>query len=149
MRVVAGLVAATLASASALAADVTVVTPPAGVHALILTHLPQCWDPAVLKDIALRFAHQDAVIVHSGLSIVGFDNTAETKFKGRPSLVDVRYCVGRAWLSNGIASEVVYIIEGPMKGPFSVGWAVESCLPAFDPYRVYDGNCRSIRADGV
>jgi len=60
-------------------------------------------------------------------------------------VVDVRYCIGRAWLSNGSASEVVYIIEGPMKGLFSIGWAVESCLPPFDPYRVYDGNCRSIR----
>jgi hypothetical protein len=145
MRAVAGLVAAALVSTSASAADVVVQPPPPGVNALVLTHLPQCWDPAVLKDIARKFADQDVVIIHSGLSIVGIDNTFETRFKGRPSLVDVRYCVARAWMSNGLVSEVVYIIEGPMKGPFSLGWAVESCLPAFDPYRVYDGNCRSIR----
>ncbi len=149
MRIAAGLAAAVLVSTGVLAADVTVLVPQPAVNALILTHLPQCWDPAVLRDISRKFSEQDAVIIHSGLAIVGFDSTLETGFKGRPSLVDVRYCVGRAWLNNGLASEVVYIIEGPMKGPFSVGWAVESCLPAFDPYRVYDGNCRSIRIDGT
>ena len=57
----------------------------------------------------------------------------------------MRYCTGTAAFDTGKKSEVVFIIEGPMKGKYGIGWAVESCLPGFDPYRVYDGNCRSIR----
>jgi hypothetical protein len=146
MRIVAGIVAAALVTTSALAADVTVYRPLAAVGIAVGIHaLPDCADPGVLKDIARKFTAQDAVIIKSGLAIVGIDRTRQTKFKDGPSLTDVRYCTGVAWLSNGRTSEVVYIIEGPMKGPFSLGWAVESCLPSFDPYRVYDGNCRSIR----
>jgi hypothetical protein len=144
MRLVAGFAAAALFATNALAADVVYVPVPATAVAL-LNLLPDCADPAVLRDITRKFSVQDARLIKSGLAIVGIDQTRQTRFKDGPSLTDVRYCTGTAWLSNGRASEVVYIIEGPMKGPFSLGWAVESCLPAFDPFRVYDGNCRSIR----
>jgi hypothetical protein len=141
MRILAGLLAGAMLATNAAAADLRVYVPPA----VVVSHVPDCADPAVLSDIARKFAFQDAVIIHSGLVIVAIDRTRQTRFKGAPSLVDVRYCTGIARLSNGRSSEVVYIIEAPMKGLFSLGWAVESCLPPFDPYRVYDGNCRSIR----
>ena len=41
--------------------------------------------------------------------------------------------------------QVVYIIEGPMKGTFSIGWNVESCVVGYDPWHVYEARCRSIR----
>jgi hypothetical protein len=146
MRILAGCIAAALVSTSALAADVRVYQPlPPRTVTLGLHALPDCADPGVLKDVARKFSAQDAVLIKSGLAIVGIERTRQTRFKDGPSLTDVRYCTGVAWLSNGRSSEVVYIIEGPMKGPFSLGWAVESCLPGFDPFRVYDGNCRSIR----
>jgi hypothetical protein len=144
MRILASLVAAGLLTTSAAAADLILVAP-RPVAVIAHSHMPDCSDAAVLKDIARKFAAQDARIIHSGLAIVGVEGTRQTKFKDGPSLTDVRYCLGVALLSNGRTSEVVYIIEAPMKGPFSLGWAVESCLPPFDPYRVYDGNCRSIR----
>ncbi len=144
MRIVAGLVAAALASTSALAADV--IYAPRPVIGFVAVHaLPDCGDPGVLKDVARKFAFQDGVLTKAGLAIVEIEQTRQTRFKDGPSLTDVRYCTGVAWLNNGRRSEVVYIIEGPMKGPFSLGWAVESCLPGYDPFRVYDGNCRSIR----
>jgi hypothetical protein len=141
MRILASFVIGALVTTSAAAADLVIVAPQPVVH----SHMPDCSDPAVLRDIARKFAAQDAHIIHSGLAIVGVEGMHQTRFKGRPSLTDVRFCIGVALLSNGRTSEVVYIIEAPMKGPFSLGWAVESCLPPFDPYRVYDGNCRSIR----
>ena len=147
MRVSAclGIIAAACsAAAGASAADFgpIYVAP----SAAILGHaLPPCTEPGVLKDIARKFAYGDARVVRSGLTIVGIDGVRETNYKDGPSLTNVRYCTGTAWFDSGKPSEVVFIIEGPMKGKYAIGWAVESCLPGFDPYRVYDGNCRSIR----
>jgi hypothetical protein len=147
MRVSAflGLVAAaSSAAASASAADFGPII--AAPSAAYFGHaLPPCTDPGVLKDIARKFAYGDARVVHSGLTIVGIDGVRETRYKDGPSLTNMRYCTGTASFDSGKQSEVVFIIEGPMKGKYSIGWAVESCLPGLDPYRVYDGDCRSIR----
>jgi hypothetical protein len=135
---------AALATGAAAAADLRVVTP---APTLTLLHpFPTCDQAAVLGKIARKFADQDAVLIHSGLGIVTIDKVVQTRFKDGPSLTYVRFCTGRALLTNGRTSEVVFIVERPMKGKYSLGWAVESCLPGFDPFRVYDGNCRSIRS---
>ena len=148
MRIVAAVVAvlAALATTAAVAADLRVVAPPPA-HTFTLLHpFPECDHPSVLQKVAVKFADQDAVLIHSGLAIVSIDRVVQTRFKDGPSLTYVRFCIGRALLTNGRTSEVVFIVEWPMKGKYSIGYAVESCLPGFDPFRVYDGNCRSIRA---
>jgi hypothetical protein len=145
MRILAGLVGAALLATNAVAADLRIYAPPPTTFGGIFHPLPECTEAGVLGRVTEKFAYQDAHIIHSGLGIVGFDAIRQTGFKNGPSLTDVRYCVGRAYLTNGRASEVVFIIEGPMKGKYSLGYAVESCLPGFDPFHVYDGDCRSIR----
>src|SRR4051812_6597200 len=147
MRIVAAIVAvvAALATTVATAADLRVVVPQSRTFT-VLHPFPECDQPSVLDKIARKFADQDAVLIHSGLAIVSIDRVVQTRFKDGPSLTYVRFCVGRALLSNGRTSEVVFIVEWPMKGKYSIGYAVESCLPGFDPFRVYDGGCRSIRA---
>jgi hypothetical protein len=121
---------------------------PAGVgyHRHHYAALPTCDDPAVVSTIPEKFSYQDARIAMTGLAITGLDGIHEHAVKaGGPGLVDRRFCGGTAWLSNGSKSEVVYLIEGPKLGFASIGWHVESCLPGFDPYRVYDARCRSLR----
>jgi len=145
MRLLAAVVAAfaVFATGGASAADLRVVAPP---PTLTLLHpSPACDQPGVLGKITRKFADQDEVLIHSGLRIVSIDRIAQTRFKDGPSLTYVRFCTGRALLTNGRASEVVFIVEWPMKGKYSIGFAVESCLPGFDPFRVYDGDCRAIR----
>jgi len=138
------LLVATLAGA-AQAADYTAAPPPV-MHAPAYTTLPACDEPSVLARVTGNFAYQDAHVTLAGLAISRIDGVRERALKaGGPSLTDVRYCSGTAWLSNGRASEVVYIIEGPMKGPFSIGWNVESCVVGHDPWHVYETRCRSIR----
>ena len=111
-----------------------------GYHAL-----PACDEPGVLKRISDKFAQQDANITFTGLVIEHIGEVRERAARvGGPSLIDRRYCGATAWFSNGGTSEVVYLIEGPKLGTFSIGWSVESCLPDFDPYRVYDARCRAI-----
>jgi hypothetical protein len=143
-RILAGLLCVMLAAGTVAAADFGVTRPPVvGLHAGVL---PECSAPDVLARIVGKFAYQDARLIGSGVAIAAIDGARQKKLAaGGPSLVDVRYCTARALLSNGRTSEVVYIIEGPQKGKYSIGYAVESCLPAYDPYLVYGGGCRSIR----
>jgi hypothetical protein len=149
MRVLTGIVAAALAATSAAAADLNRPVPPpvAPAAPLAAFHhlLPACSEPAVLKDISRKFTVAEANIIHSGLAIAAIDDVRQTGATDGPSLIDRRYCSGRAWLSNGKTAEVVFLIEGPMLGKYSIGYSVDSCLPSFDPYHVYDGNCLSIR----
>jgi hypothetical protein len=136
-RILTGFLFLSALSGSALAVDGGTVWHHHG--------LPSCDAPSVIATIPERFAYQDANLIGSGIAITGIDRIHEHAVKAGPGLVDRRYCGATAWLSNGRQSEVVYIIEGPKLGFASIGWHVESCLPAYDPYRVYDAWCRSIR----
>ncbi len=107
--------------------------------------LPVCDEPGVLSKVVARFGYYDSHIIGSGLAIEHVDGIAETAANvGGPSLIPRRYCRGTAWLSGGRQSEVVYLIEF-QAGFASIHWNVQSCLPGFDPYRVYGAWCRSIR----
>jgi hypothetical protein len=107
--------------------------------------LPACDEPSVLARVSEKFAYADARILFTGLSIERFDRIRESAVKaGGPGLIDRRFCHATAWMSDGRKSEAVYLIESG-QGFASLGWHVESCLPGFDPYRVHDNWCRSIR----
>jgi hypothetical protein len=107
--------------------------------------LPACDSPDVLARVASKAAHPSIRNWDAAVLIGQVDRIRETRMAvaGR-SLIDRRYCRGEAWLSNGRKSEVVYLIEAHM-GFASIGYKVESCLPAYDPYRVYGAWCHSIR----
>jgi hypothetical protein len=108
--------------------------------------IPACDAPGVAWRISEKFSYQDAHLIHSGVAISGIDGIHE-KGVGDvwQSRITRRYCGATAWLSNGRKAEVVYVIEGPHLGTFSVGWHVESCVAGYDPFHVYDGYCRSLR----
>jgi hypothetical protein len=150
LRTLTGALLAAAIAAPAFAADygdeAAPYTPPPARHGLAHGVPPLCDEPDVISRVAGKFAHYDANVIYSGLVIEHIDGIHQTALRaGGPSLVDRRYCGGTVWLSDGRRSEVVYLIEGRKLGAFSIGWSVESCLPGFDPYRVYDGACRSIR----
>ena len=106
--------------------------------------LPACDQSDVLGRIAEKFTYADVHILFTGLAIVGFDRIRENATRaGGPSLIDRRYCKATAVMSDGRKYAVIYLIESG-QGFASIGWNVESCLPAFDPWRVYDAWCRSI-----
>jgi hypothetical protein len=107
--------------------------------------LPDCTSPAVLAKVRAKIAYGAPRVLGYPLGIEQFDGIGETALKAyEVSLIDRRYCSATAWLSNGERSEVVYLIEAT-QGFASIGWNVESCLPGYDPWRVYDAWCRSIR----
>lgn len=107
--------------------------------------LPGCDEPRVLAKVQKKIAYGAPRVLGYDLAIQAFDSISQRAVKayGR-SWINRRYCTATAWLSNGKSSEVVYLIEAK-QGFAGVGYGVQSCLPAYDPWRVYDAWCRSIR----
>ena len=148
LRILIGLVALGLLAIPAQAADYDTGygASYAGVPYHTLFHrLPVCDEAKVLAKVTNKFAYYDAHIIGSGLAIADITDIRETKVSIHgPSLIPRRYCHAVATLSNGRHSELVYLIEF-QAGFASIHWGVQSCLPGFDPYRVYGAACRSIR----
>ena len=116
-----------------------------GLHHGHRGYLPACNEAKVLSRIAERFAYADPRILHTGLVIEQIDSIQQNALRaGGPSLIDRRYCGGVAWMSDGRRSDVVYLIEAK-QGFASFSWKVESCLPAYDPQRIYGARCRAVR----
>jgi hypothetical protein len=108
-------------------------------------YLPPCDSGDVLILIRSKFAYADRTF-HWGVKIGPITDIYERPMTIRApkSLIARRYCGGTAWLTDGSRSEVYYLIES-RQGFVSIGYSVESCLPAFDPWRTYDGWCRAAR----
>jgi hypothetical protein len=107
--------------------------------------LPGCESPAVLAKVQSKIAYGSPRVLGYLLTIEQIDGIAQDDIDAHgTSLIDRRYCSATAWLSNGRKSEVVYLIEAS-QGFASIGYNVESCLPSYDRWRVYDEWCRSIR----
>jgi hypothetical protein len=107
--------------------------------------LPGCESPAVLAKVQRKIAYGSPRVLGYHLAIEQIEGIEQDDIDALgKSLIDRRYCSATAWLSNGKKSEVVYLIEAS-QGFASIGYNVESCLPSYDRWRVYDEWCRSIR----
>ncbi len=108
--------------------------------------VPLCDAQSVLNNIAKRYHTANVKTWQTGLAIGTVTKIDQVKFEpANPGLIDRRFCHARVELSNGHPSDLYYLIE-ERQGVASIGWGVEFCLPGQDPWRVYDGFCRSIRA---
>jgi hypothetical protein len=107
--------------------------------------MPPCDSPNVVARIKSKFLYAEQRTFHWGVAIDQVTDIYELPEVIRnTSLIGRRFCRGTAWLTNGRNSEVVFLIESK-QGFASIGWRVESCLPAFDPWHVYGSWCRSIK----
>jgi hypothetical protein len=107
--------------------------------------VPLCDASKVLSNIAKRYHGAQVKTWQTGLAIADVRRIEETGFKpGHPGLIDRRFCHAKVELSNGRPADLFYLIE-ERQGFASIGWGVEFCVPGQDPWRVYDGGCRSIR----
>ena len=105
--------------------------------------LPPCANSDVLGQISERAAWAEHSTWHRGWVIAKISNVGETALDPTRSHVHRRYCRGTAWLSDGRREALVYMIEAG-QGFVGVGWRVEYCLAAYDPWRVYDAWCHAI-----
>lgn len=107
--------------------------------------LPSCEAPEVLAKVQRKIAYGSPRVLGYHLAIDDIAGISQNDVKAHgKGLIDRRYCSATALLTNGKQSEVVYLIEAS-QGFASIGFNVESCLPGYDRWRVYDGWCRSIR----
>ena len=107
--------------------------------------LPPCHEPRVLKKIAEKWAWAEAHVLHTGQYVEHIDRVHQhAEEPGTPGFIDRRYCGATATLTDGRASEVVYLIE-TNQGFASHGFNVESCFPRYDPLRVHGQWCKSLR----
>lgn len=119
-------------------------------HALSPGEMPGCDDPRVLSQVQRRF-HVQATRVHHTpeLKLAGVERIRHVEdvpgYKvTRPTMINRRYCQGHALLNNGKHPQVYYLIE-QRAGFVGVSWNVEFCLAGYDPWRVHDGHCRTLR----
>lgn len=115
------------------------------VEAFAYSSYPSCGDSKVLNKISKRFnqaendtwyrgIHMDSISRPHGHDRSGFED----------SPIYRQYCHAYANLSNGKSPKVYYLIEEGM-GLAGFGWNVEFCVTGLDPWRVYDGYCRTVR----
>lgn len=105
--------------------------------------VPTCQQSSVLGDIAGRYRSVQADLWQSGLSIASVARVSETSFQPG-QLLSRRFCYAKVELSNGRPADLFYLIE-ERQGFASIGWGVEFCVAGQDPWRVFDGGCRTMR----
>jgi hypothetical protein len=107
--------------------------------------VPACDGAGVLSSIRDRFARAHSRTWRTGLSIAAIEWAGDARPGGEyPSLIGRRYCEASAVFSNGERSKVYYLIESH-QGFAGLGARVSFCLPGYDPWHVYDKDCRTVR----
>ena len=113
---------------------------------------PQCDDPGVTGKIIKRFNWAEKHTWQRGFTLdeitstrerVTHSETINAHIDEEEPLVARRYCRGHAQLSDGRHPTVLYLIEGG-QGFAGTSYNVEFCINGLDPWRVYDGHCRTI-----
>lgn len=114
-------------------------------QAFYFTQFPECYEPKVLKKVTKRFNKADRMTWHRGIYIDDISNPhGHGRYGFEESSISRRYCHAYAHLSNGTRHKVYYLIEEGM-GLAGFGWNVEFCIPKYDPWRIYDAYCRTVR----
>lgn len=107
--------------------------------------VPECTDERVLQRISSRFNAAEKRTWHRGLYVDSISRPHGHGHHGfEESSIDRLYCHAYANLSNGVTRKVHYLIEEG-QGFAGFGWNVEFCVTGLDPWKVYDGYCRTVR----
>ncbi|MBN9017089.1 MAG: hypothetical protein J0H11_06700 [Rhizobiales bacterium] len=107
--------------------------------------VPTCDQNSVLGNVAKRYHTVQTDLWQTDLSIATIRKINQTAFlPGDPGLLDRRFCHAKVELSNGRPADLFYLIE-ERQGFASIGWGVEFCVAGQDPWRVFDGGCRTVR----
>lgn len=106
-------------------------------------NVPACDDPAVLRQIARRFAHREAHFWNSSLTIQNFDRVRDVAV--RPwgdSFIPRRFCTADSYLSDGYRRTVHYSVREAL-GPIGIGSNVEWCVVGLDRNFAFAPACQA------
>jgi hypothetical protein len=117
----------------------------ASVYATAYAADPICSSPRVVKAVTSRFNWAERNTFRWGVQLGALANP-------RPNptpVLDVgviakRYCMAEALMSDGTQSTAYYVVSFG-QGFASLGNNVDSCVVGFDPWRVHDWACRTVR----
>jgi hypothetical protein len=128
---------------------VLMVAPPASAADLILDYADPgpCGDERVLRRVVESFRYQVRNVPDlPNVNILDFTRIHERRYLPEQDRWPIGrlYCGAMAHLSSGDERPVWYLIEEGM-GFASIGAKVFSCVLGFDPWYVYDGDCRVLR----
>ncbi|SEP80348.1 hypothetical protein SAMN05216548_101530 [Faunimonas pinastri] len=131
-----------IAAAPALAADM----PYYATETTTVTAVPsQCADTGILSRIEDHYNWSDQHTWHRGILIAALQEPRpQVGGVDNPSMIPKERCTARAVFNNGQSRPVYYVIEKGM-GYASVGRGVDFCVDGLDPWRVHDGDCRTVR----
>lgn len=147
---VASLLAAALAVAPAMAADIAEPAPPEAPAASV-RGVPACDAPAVQSAVA-RTIGRAIPSYFDGARVTGAHDIVETALvddTANPlSPMVRRYCAAQLDLSTGITNPAYYMIQ--QNGGFvGVSWNVQTCLVDKDHWYVYGADCSTVRKPPV
>ena len=142
LAVVSGLPSGASAADWGVTPVVATATPIAG--------LPTCDDAGTLATIRDRFTGAADRIEHRDLAIASVDAVRETAAGvDAPSPIARRWCTAAVTLSDGTRSTLWWRIDRGtgFAAPGYAYWpdGLEFCVGGHDPWRVHDGECRTVR----
>ncbi len=107
--------------------------------------VPDCAQGAVIETIRSKFDTAAARVLNANLALGPVDRIVQD-YAGQndPSPIARRYCVARATMSDGHKTTLYYLVEQEA-GFVGVTWNVEFCLAGYEPWRVHDGRCHTVR----
>ncbi|MEJ1160724.1 hypothetical protein [Prosthecomicrobium sp. N25] len=140
-------------AAALLASSVLAATTPASagiLDAILLgqpSDVPVCHDPAVIGEIHSKFQHADREVLKRGLVLETVDRIQETYFGqlNAPGSTLRRFCKADAHISDRRHPSALYYLIEQDYGFVGITWNVEFCVIGYEPWRVHDGNCRTVR----
>lgn len=104
-----------------------------------------CANANALARIERIFAYTERTLWHRGFVMESIGNPRPSGHPyTEPGLVQRDYCVADSVMTDGSEHRVYYAIEHGL-GFVGIGDEVDFCIPALDPWRVHDGDCRTVR----
>ena len=114
-------------------------------QAASVKQFPQCSDVPVEFRIMRDFNWAERKTWLRGIKMTGMSRMHEHRTSQlRDSEVTSRYCMAEGEFSDGHRRSVYYLIEDS-GGFVGLNWDVTHCVIGLDPWRVNDGNCRTLR----
>lgn len=127
-------------AASAQAADPAARSPAPHVQADAL-----CADPGVLSAIVSRFNWAERNTFKRGIEVAALANPRPNRDPVlNVGVIPKRYCLADATMTNGRRSTAYYVVSLG-QGFASIGNGLDFCILGFDPWRVHDWQCRTVR----